>query len=420
MGTGGGLVVIDFSARGNSAYFRHDGWSGQEPDRVWGIGPRCVLRVPLQTSGVAFVLEVELGPCHAPPEIAGQIVRLRVNGAAIGWARLDAQAMIRCEIDTSIANRDGTQDIEFEFPGFYQPKMLGPSNDSRPLSAWFSFARLYTTDMFRPGPHFPASHPDIPVIGLHPPLAEPEPARTTAAPEVYTFGTAGKGETFLRDGWRHDGDSLNAAAALAQIALPAPVTTGPCMLRLDVWPPAGAEEGQDIILTLDRIVIGQLNLAEPATWVVPLPRELLPERGGDLNLGFLSSALRVAGEPGDAAPGFRLERISIVPRPASLPAPSVARDGHAAPATVARWFQSDDAAALPAATEAALGMDVVTLARGFESLGTTAEFGVAQRNLGLEVVNFFRFCDIPLPGLLRALSDDLRAATDPARARGRR
>jgi len=60
---------------------------------VWGIGPRCVLRIPLQTSGVACILEVELGPCHAPPEIAGQIVRLRVNGAAIGWARLDAQAM---------------------------------------------------------------------------------------------------------------------------------------------------------------------------------------------------------------------------------------------------------------------------------------------------------------------------------------
>jgi hypothetical protein len=170
-------------------------------------------------------------------------------------------------------------------------------------------------------------------------------------------------------------------------------------------------------------VIGQLRLAEPTTWVVPLPRELLPESAspetangaGDLNLGFLSSALELSGEAGKPTTGFSLERISIVPRPASLSDPSVVRDGHGATTAVARWFQSDDAAALPAAVEAALGMDAVTLARSFESLGTTAEFGIAQRNLGLSVVNFFRFCYIPLPGLFRALADDLREVVDPTR-----
>ena len=50
------------------------------------------------------------------------------------------------------------------------------------------------------------------------------------------------------------------------------------------------------------------------------------------------------------------------------------------------------------AIEAALGMDIPTMVRRFESLGTDHEFGVVQRKLGLEVVNLFRFCEWDLGG----------------------
>ena len=58
-------------------------------------------------------------------------------------------------------------------------------------------------------------------------------------------------------------------------------------------------------------------------------------------------------------------------------------------------------------------MDVLTLLRGFESLGTDPEFGVVQRKLGLQALNLFRFCEGTLGGLVQALTDDLMAATDP-------
>ena len=132
MGTGGGLVVIDFSEQGNSAHFRGEGWSGQEPDRVWGIGPRSVLRVPLQSSGRSMMLEAELGPCHAPPEIVGQIVQVRVNGAVIGGSRVQALSVLRCEIDPALARPDGILEIEFECPGFYVPAGLGGSISAAP------------------------------------------------------------------------------------------------------------------------------------------------------------------------------------------------------------------------------------------------------------------------------------------------
>src|SRR5579862_4473664 len=98
MGTGGGLVIVDFSEQGNSAGFRDDGWSGQEPDRVWAVGPRCRLRVPLRSAGRPVVLEAEIGPHVAPPRVTGQIVRVVVNGVAAGGVRLNTRAMIRHEL----------------------------------------------------------------------------------------------------------------------------------------------------------------------------------------------------------------------------------------------------------------------------------------------------------------------------------
>src|SRR6266568_3558592 len=73
MRTGGALLVIDFSKAGNSAHFRREGWSGQEDDRVWAVGPRAVLRAPIQSSGRSLILEAEIGPCRVPPEVGGQL-----------------------------------------------------------------------------------------------------------------------------------------------------------------------------------------------------------------------------------------------------------------------------------------------------------------------------------------------------------
>jgi hypothetical protein len=410
MGTGGGLVVIDFSAQGNSANFRREGWSGQELDRVWGIGPRSVLRVALQSFHRSFILEAEIGPCFAPQDITGQIVRLRVNGIAIGWARLKSQSMIRCEIAPDIVREDGIQEIEFGFPGFYRPAWLGVYPDERPLSGWFAFARLYTTDMFRPGPHFPPSHPDVPVIGLLPPVAEPPNAETATAPVTYTFGPDGGGMQYLLNGWRDGGEPIAWIASVSsQIVLPAPAAPGEFLLRLDVEPPIDTDERavRDVVLTLDRIVIGQFRCDEPTTWIVPLPRELT-EGVATLALGFLSA--KVASDAPVRGPG--LAQIRVMPLPAASSALRTARDGLVAPIAMSRRFPREDAATLPDAIAAALGMDVATLARGFESLGPNAAFAVAQRDLGIHVVNFFRFCEATIADLTRALSDDLRAAVD--------
>jgi hypothetical protein len=422
MGTGGGLIVIDFTDQGNSAHFRHGGWSDQELDRVWAIGPRSVLRIPIQPSGRSLLLEAEIGPAKAPPSISGQIVRIHVNGTAIGSVRLDTRSMIRCAIDPELVGEAGIVELEFEFPGFFRPDSLQILNDNRPLSGWFSFVRLYTMDLFRPGPHFPTSAPDIPVVGLSPPLDEPPGGHAEAAPAAYTFGPGGTALPFARHGWGLGENGLaRIVASPAEIELPAPTIPGPWLLRVDLTPTGapGSARPRNVTIVLDRIMVAQFRVDEPTTRLVPLPRELTD--GCDcLKLSFLPRDAGERDDPGRAAepgiPAIAISRIGILPLPAWL---SSIGNGWAdaarnVPSTaVSSQFLSEDAAGLPDAIEAALGLDTLALTRGFESLGDNCEFGVIQRKLGLDVVNLFRFGKNNLVDLVRALTDDLRAVADP-------
>lgn len=422
MGTGGSLVVIDFSERGNSGRFRRDGWSGQETDRVWGVGPRSVLMVPIQSSGRPIVIEAELAPALPSPVVTGQLVRIGINGIAIGGARIGSRTMIRCEIDPPIPGPDGTLEIEFGFPGFCRPDLLGVSTDDRPLSCWFSFVRVYTKDMYKPGPWFPPSHPNITVIGLSPPLADTPDASIGAAPSVYTFGRSGTVLPFLRDGWHGGEDNYTwTDGSSSQLELPAPPTPGFYVLRLDASSLNVPEDvsKQYVTILLDGIVIGQYSLREPSAWVMPLPRELTEGRTS-LPLTLIFPDPR---HPADIGPskdarllGIAVSRVAVLPLPAYLTSAGSLRAGQAGvarPIAVSDQFLMDGKAALPAAVRAALGIDSATLMRGFESLGTNSEFGVVQRKLGLEVLNLFRFCETTLPDLTKALSDDLRAADAP-------
>jgi hypothetical protein len=418
MGTGGGLVVIDFSEQGNSAHFRRDGWSGQEPDRVWAVGPHSQLRVPIQSSGRPLMLEVEIDPCREPPMVAGQLVRVEINGTAIGGVRLDRPSMIRCEIDPAICGEDGVLDLDFAFPGFLRPGLLGISADDRPLSGSFSFIRLYTTDMFRPGPHFPTSNPAIPVVGLLPPLADAPAMNVSPALASYTFGQNGTALPFLRGGWGMGEDhSAWIIGASAQIELPAPEQPGPHMLRLDVRTAGDESVGpvREVSIVLDRIVIGQFSLDEPTPLIMPLPRELTEGRDS-LPLTIIPGGPRRSASSTPTL-SIAVSQMSVVPLPAGVGRIESLRMDQlqsSASQVASREFLTEDVATLLSTIEAALDMDPRALASRFEGLGDNREFGVVQRNLGLDVVNLFRFGDARPPDLIRALSDDLQALIDPA------
>ena len=424
MGTGGGLIIIDFSEQGNSASFRREGWSGQEADRVWSVGPRSRLRVPLQSSGRPMMLEAEMGPGQASPTPTGQIVRVRVNGELIGGTRLNVRSMIRCEIAPALCREDGILDVDFEFPGFYRPDMMRISKDDRPLAAWFSFVRVYTTDMFSPGPHFPSSRPDIPVVGIAPPFADTPrvdagPSRADAEGTSYTFGREATVTPYIGQGWDNGEETFTwTIDSFSTLELPAPRTPGQYILRLEAWPfiVPDALAKQDVTVLLDGIVIGQLSLQVPTIWVMQLPRELTEDRR-ILPLNFVLPDATRGSELGTSTDkrllSIAVTGLGIIPAPPYLPNLDGIRADEtrqSRPEVVSAEFLTDAAATI----EAALGLNTVELMRGFESLGDNCEFGIVQRKLGLEVLNLFRFGNVKLSDLMRALTDDVKAATDPA------
>jgi hypothetical protein len=421
MGTGGSLVVIDFSELGNSAHFRRVGWSEQEPDRVWGVGPRSALRIPIQAAGRPMVLEAEIEPHNAPLTITGQIVRVLINGIALGIVRLNCRSMIRCEIAPPLHGPDGIQQIEFGCPGFYRPEFGPISQDHRPLSVSFFRARLYTTDLFKPGPHFPTIQPNVPVIGLLRPVAEVPNSATEAA--AYTFGSEGTALPWMRDGWDGGESTFTwAVETSCGLELPAPKTPGSYVLRLDGWPliVPGEVTKQDVTVALDGVVIAQFSVREPFAWVMPLPSELIVGRS-ILPLAFILPDARRPVDTGSSLDTRMLSiaftRIAVIPLPSHLTAIQWIRAEQAGPigaAAVSSQFLSEDGPALQEAIELNLGLNVLALARGFESLGDNCEFGIVQQKLGLEVLNIFRFCNAKLPDLISALTDDLRAVSDPS------
>ena len=130
-------------------------------------------------------------------------------------------AMIRCEIAPPLHGIDGIQQIEFDCPGFYRPELMPMSQDHRPLSVSFFRVRLYTTDLFKPGPHFPTVHPNVPVVPLLRPLAESP--NSDARELAYTFGPEGTALPWMREGWDVGEENFTwAVETCCRLELPAP------------------------------------------------------------------------------------------------------------------------------------------------------------------------------------------------------
>jgi hypothetical protein len=177
---------------------------------------------------------------------------------------------------------------------------------------------------------------------------------------------------------------------------------------------------QDVIVALDGVVIGQFSVREPFAWVMPLPSELIAGRSV-LPLTFILPDAKRPIDTGSSLDTRMLSiaftRVSVIALPSHLTGIQWIRAeqaGPVRPAALSSEFLSDDGAALHEAIESALGLNVPALTRGFESLGDNCEFGIVQRKLGLEVLNIFRFCNVKLPDLVSALTDDLTAVSDPS------
>jgi hypothetical protein len=419
---GGTLLNIDFSAIGNSAAYRLDGWAEQESGFVWTLGPTSALSLPPLRERTPLVLDLDVRPCVCAPLVSGQILRVRLNGHLLGSEVLTARGVLRCRIDPALLSDQAAMELRFEHPGFVSPAHLRHSGDQRPLAISFVTVRLYSEHLLEQAAGFASIIEDATITPLMPPRPPAAEAPAEQKRQIYPLTLHAVGRQYLRDGWhRAEREFTWTIAEQATIELPPPPGNGPHLLRLDFIPLSipDAVPGQDFTVVANGIALGQFHATAASNLAMPLPEEIL--RGGEpLSIALhLPDARRPNEFGGTTDPRLlglacrRIETEEVVDR---LAAAALLRGDIAAsptPLAVAAEFLDVPADALADTLQQELGVAPAELLREFESLGDNCEFGIVQRKLGLEVLGLMRFGNTSLRSLLTGLDDEFQAALRP-------
>lgn len=403
------VYAVDFSQEGGSRPLLREGFSGQEPDYVWAVGPRSRMILPAGAR-CAGVLIIDLAPCKVEGLVTAQYLAVRVNGKDLGWQRIAGRTHLRCRIPDGVIKPGRPIELVFDHPYFVRLDLLGIGTDDRPLALRFIALRLQAD----------AAGSVTPTLDLLPHAAAPPSGET---PVIYRFSADKPDHERLRGAWYTDeGARVWTAGRASGVHLPAPAFAGPVSLRIGLAPLiiGDFKAGQRVAVVAAGLMLGQFLVKQETALAVTLPAGAV-QAGEVLDIAFCTpDALpmrQFAWPEPDQTLGIELAWISIERVPRRVRAAAAHRgDGLAElpPVAVSQKFLDLPAEALRAAIEAELGMTAGNLMRNFESLGDNCAFGLAQRKAGAEVLGLLRFANTPLRALLRGLSDGFRAALQKA------
>jgi hypothetical protein len=394
---------VDFSEAGGSRPFLREGFSGQERDFIWTIGPHSRLVLP---EAHATNLVLNLSPCLAEGFVTAQHIEVQLNGTNLGWQRITRATHLRCLIPPGVLKPGRGIELVLKHPGFLRLDRLAMGAEDRPLALCLSALHLHADTQPPPG---------AAVIDLLPHPAAPPGAETL----THRFAQGEPGHAYLGEGWHTDEAGLVwTAAPISRLRIPAPPFPGPLCLRIGLAPLLIGDfmPAQRVAIIAGGVMLGQFDLRHDTALALSLPQAALAD-GEALDIAlYTPNALPMRQfhwpDP-DQALGVELAWISLERPPHRARAAAAIRgDGLAQPPAVAVSGKFLDLPAddLRAAIQAELGITAAELMRHFESLGDNCAFGLAQRKAGAEVLGLLRFANTPLRSLLRGLSDAFRAA----------
>jgi hypothetical protein len=402
--------TVDFGGAGGRSPLLREGWSGQEPDGVWAIGPRSRIVLPASPASEAAVLVLDVTPCLVENLVNAQWLSVQVNGEPLGWQRIAGATRLRCRIPEGLIKAGHPIELVFGHPCFVRLDRLGIGHDDRPLALRFLSLRLDGE----------SGSEGAAMLPLHPTPAAPGAAEN---PVTHQFAPCEPGHAYLREGWYTDEAGLVwSAAPVSRVQLPPPSFVGPITLRIGLAPLVIGDftPGQRVAVVAAGLMLGQFQLRQETAIGVTLPEGALPA-GAPLEVALVTpDALpmrQFAWPDPDQALGVELAWISVERAPLRARAAAALRGDELAalpPVAVSTKFCGLAPDELRAAIEAELGMTQAALMRNFESLGDNCAFGLAQRKAGAEVLGLLRFANTPLRSLLRGLSDGFRAALQAA------
>lgn len=413
------LLVVDFSAAGNSAYYRGQGWSGQERDFVWAVGGESRMSLPAVAARQALTLELAVNPALAGDMLQAQPLTVWVNGTPVGMVVLRGRSRVRFQVDPGLIKPNEPIALTFEHPGFVRMDWLGHNADDRHLAISFLAVRFYTNDLRADVERIaPLALPHEVLIDAAPLPAPASPPTGQRARTAYRLGATLPTAISLRSGWLAEADTCWTMERVSRLILAAPIDAGPYLLRIRLQPLVvnTVREDQRLSIILNDRMLGQFRIGQETVLGFPLPADV--PRDEPLALTFVTPdgvqmGLFANGVSGQVI-GFAVHEIGFEPLAPQLAATLPARTDRtqpAAPEAVAAAFLDESLDELPTTIESHLGVSLTTILKNFESLGDNCGFGLVQRKGGVEVLGLLRFANTRLPSLLQGLDDEFRATT---------
>jgi hypothetical protein len=416
---GGGLLIVDFGIKGNSALYRTFGWSGQEETYVWTIGGSSGLRLPPAAGRTPLRLVIDLSICVFAPLVTSAIVRVFANGHRIGSARVIGRTRLSFAVPEGLIPQGEPIDLRFEHPCFVRPDFVGRIGETRPLGLCIYSLALYP-------PWFGRAAEVLLPLPDHSYVAEatsPPPEAPNGATEdaMYRFGASGDSLSLLGKNWSLDAEGhtySSGRVSTLQVAAPSPCAQYLVRISLCALYILGRLPIQRISILVNGAVIGHYLLGSDTILSIPLPREICDE-SRTLEFSFFSpDGFPIKGFADQSQPffaSFVLDFIAIDHMPDCLPANFNLRGDdveNAIPIAVSDRFIDDPADSVQSCIETAVGAPAREFLARFESIGDNCFFGGAQRRAGCEVLGLLRFANVPVRSLLTALADDFAALQD--------
>ena len=214
----------------------------------------------------------------------------------------------------------------------------------------------------------------------------------------YRFGVHGSARSFMREGWSHiEPDFTWTEGTTSRIILPLEAGSGQVMLEVNLSPMLFKPvlRRQQLIVSVNGHIVADESLIGECSLAVEIPEQALAG-AATLDIQFdcpMAAAPAAIGKANDDRRlGVAIHELLLfrtAPRAAFTPrlrAPLPLADG-----------------GMEMAVRGLTGLSLPDMAACFASLGHNCEFGLAQRDMGTEVLGLLRFGGIPVSRLLEGL-----------------
>ena len=136
------ILTLAFGHGGNAVHHLGGGWSAEEPDGRWMVGPASEIWLENPGPGGDLLLEVEVGLMHGPAGEPRQRLAVGVRDKAIAQIRPGRGGTLAFHVPAALFAAPGPVRLLFVHPDFRRPIDLGEANDDRQLSFHAKSLRL--------------------------------------------------------------------------------------------------------------------------------------------------------------------------------------------------------------------------------------------------------------------------------------